>query len=71
MICAHFAGGGRKMWKPQICTKFGDEWGIQVCIYILATENGTKQELNGFKTPFDHRYVLLNGTRERVLERGK
>ena len=59
------------MWKPQICTKFGDERGIQVCIYILATENGTKQELNGFKTPFDHRYVLLNGTRERKFQKGE
>ena len=49
------------MWKPQICTKFGDERGIQVCIYILATENGTNHELNGFQVPFDHRYVLMNG----------
>ena len=59
------------MWKPKICTKFGDERGIQVCIYILATENGTNHELNGFKIPFDHRYVLLNGASEEVLERGK
>ena len=49
---------------PQICTKFGYEWGIQVCIYILATENGTNHELNGFQIPFDYRYVLMNGAKE-------